>query len=295
MSALTRFLRNRKEKQMANPEPQTRIYKTINNIGVFGSFIAITLFVLGLFKIFPMTSFVFGITSTIALTSIGCLMLMPWLRTYEKGINKKLSIIFMCLIAICTILWLVCVYMGIGLFNTSKVDSVDKTTLLRTLNFVKITLIISLQFLLSSLIANTVIKYGKNIITLQVITYLSNLFFDLYVTGFLLCIKISPTEGLEISNSISILANKIVSVFFFISIIYMILSSKILKSVDERRVKFAIEENYNFDGSKKDIANQTSEIQTPENRLENLQIMLDKNLITKEEFEEKRKEIIKDL
>ena len=75
----------------------------------------------------------------------------------------------------------------------------------------------------------------------------------------------------------------------------MILSSKILKSVDERRVKFAIEENYNFDGSKKGITTQAGEIQTAENRLENLQSMLDKNLITKEEFEDKRKEIIKEL
>ena len=51
MSALTRFLKKRKEKQAANPEPKSKLYQTINNIAIFGSFIAIALFVLGLFKI----------------------------------------------------------------------------------------------------------------------------------------------------------------------------------------------------------------------------------------------------
>ena len=84
-------------------------------------------------------------------------------------------------------------------------------------------------------------------IVFQIITYISNLFFDFYVTCFLLCIKISPSKGLEISNSISFLSNKLVVVLFLISILYMVLSSKIMKSVEERRFKFAVEEDYNFD------------------------------------------------
>ena len=299
MSALTRFLRKRKEKQAASSEPKSKFYQIANNIAIFGSFIAIALFVLGLFKIIPMTSFMFGITSTIALISIGCLMILPWLRNFEKGRSKKISIVFMCLIAVCTLLWIICVYMGIDLFNKSKTESVSKESLLNTLNFVKITLIISLQFLTLSLIANTIIKYRKNMIVFQAITYLSNLFFDIYVTCFLLCIKISPTKGLEISKSISFLSNKVIVVLFILSIIYMILSSKIMQTIEERRLKFAVEEDYNFDGTKKDnLDEQTeeqTEEQTPEERLEKLKSMLDKNLITQEEFEEKRKEIIKDL
>ncbi len=295
MSALTRFLMRKKEKQENNPEPQTKLFQTINNIAVFGSFIAVTLFVLGIFKIISMNKYVFGVTATIALVSIGCLMLLPWLRNFEKGINKKTAIVFMCLVALCTILWLVSVYMGIALFDNSKNQSLDTNALLNTLNFVKITLIVSLQFMLVSLITGTIIKYRKNMVVLQIITYISTLFFDLYLTCLLLCVKISPEKGLEISKSISLLTNRFVSVLFFISIIYMLLSSKILKSVDERRIRFAIEENYNLDGTKKEIDAKPSENPTTEERLSNLQSMFDKNLITKEEFEEKRKDILKDL
>ncbi len=300
MSALTRFINHRKNKQNNNPEPHSKFYQVINNIAIFGSFIAVTLFILGIFKIIHMTSFIFGITATIALISVGCLMILPWLRNYQKGISKKTSMIFMVLVATCTILWLICVYMGISLFNNSKTESVSVPELLNTLNFVKITLIVSLQFMLASLIANTIIKYRKNLIGLQIITYISNLFFDLYVTCFLLCIKISTEKGLEISNSISFLTNKLVVVLFLISIIYMLISSKILKTVDEKRIRFAIEEEYNLDGTKKESKTPNSisttiETTTIEERLASLQSMFDKNLITKEEFEEKRKEILKDL
>ena len=74
-------------------------------------------------------------------------------------------------------------------------------------------------------------------------------------------------------------------VLFFLSIIYMLLSSKIMKSVDERRVSLA--------NNKENL--ETTNQQKPESRLEKLQSMLDNKLITQEEFDKKRKEILKDL
>ena len=294
MSAITRFLRNKRKKQALNLEDHSKLYQTVNNVGTFGSFTAIAIVVMGWFDVIKMSTFMSGLIVTIAIISIGCLMISPWLRHYKKGQNKNIAIVFMSLVAICTIMWLICSYIIINLSHTSKFKALDVNEILAPLNFIKITLIITLQFSIASLIANTIIKYRKEIIVLQVITYISNFFFDLYLTCFLLCIKISPTEGLEISKNISFLFAKPAYVLFFISVIYMLLSSKIMKTVESRRISGITAEKYNADALEPLKSTHTQEL-TLEDRLASLQSMLDKKLITQEEFDEKRKEILKDL
>lgn len=293
MSALTRFLNKRKMKQNKNLEEQSKLYRLVSNISIFGVFIAVGLLVLGIFKIFTMNTFMFGVISTIAIISISCLLILPWIRIFEKGEQKKVAIIFMIFVLVCTVLWLISVYMGIGIYQKAKAGTDGKSSLINTLRFVKITLIVSLQFLMSSLIASTVIKYRNKMVIFQGITYLSNVFFDFYVTCFLLCLSISSDKGLEISEKIKFLGNKFIVVMFILSIIYMAISSKVMQSVEERRFKHVVEDNYNIDG--------TARIEKPEQnnsleeKLEALKNMFDKNLISQEDYDKKREEILKDM
>ena len=100
MTALTRFLRRRREKDYKNGEQQSKLYRTITNVAIIGTFLACGILVLALFKMFAMTSTIFGIVATIAIVSIACLMLLPWIRIYEKGEFKKTAIVFMIFIAV---------------------------------------------------------------------------------------------------------------------------------------------------------------------------------------------------
>ena len=299
MSALTRFLHNRREKQSKAQEPQSKLYKVVHNIAIFGTFTAIAIIVLALFGLIKLSTFVFGLTATIVIVSVGCLMILPWLKIFEKGQNKKIAIVFMCFVIVCTVLWLICLYLGIYIYESIKAESVNAYTLINTLNLIKITLIISLQFMVASLVASTIIKYKKQMLFFQIITYASNLFFDLYLTCFLLCITISSEKGIIISENITFLFNKVVLALFALSVIYMALSSKIMQNIEEKRFKTVMDENYDMYGEQINHPERLEEQQTPQStteaRLEKLQSMLDKKLITQEEFDEKRKEIIKDL
>ena len=273
--------------------PQSKLYKAITSIAIFGTFVAVGLFILGMFEIINFNTFIFGAIATIALISIGCLLVLPWVRNFERGEYKKISIVFMVLVIICTILWIVCVYLGIHLYKNAQLDNWNKSSLLLTLRFIKITSIISLQILLSSLIAGTIIRYKKDMIFFQVITYASNLFFDFYVTCFLLCLKIDPAKGLEISKSIQFLFSKTMFVIFLLSIVYMSISSKIMKTVDSRRLKNAVEVYNN--PPIKPSGETTQPIDPVEERLQKLQTMLEKKLISQDEYNKKREEILKDL
>lgn len=299
MSALTRLLRKKRENQSQNPEPQSQLYKVVHNIAIFGTFTAIAIIVLAIFGLLKLSTFIFGLTATIVIVSVGCLMILPWLKIFEKGQNKKIAIVFMCFVIVCTVLWLICLYLGIYIYESIKSQTANKETLIYTLKLIKITLIISLQFIVTSLVASTIIKYKKEMLLFQIITYISNLFFDLYLTCFLLCITISSEKGLIISENISFLFNKVVLALFALSVIYMALSSKIMQNVEEKRFKTAMDENYDMYGEQINHTEILKEQKAPQNtieaRLEKLQSMLDKKLITQEEFDEKRKEIIKDL
>ena len=296
MSAFTRFLNNKKLKESQNQEPQSKLYKIVHNISIFGTFTAIGVIVLAIFGLIKLSTFLFGFTATVVLISVACLMILPWLKIFEKGQHKKTAIVFMCFVIVCTILWLVCLYLGIYIYEGIKAETANKNTLLNTLNLIKITLIISLQFIVASLVASTIIKYKKQMLLFQIITYISNLFFDLYLTCFLLCITISSEKGLIISENISFLFNKVVLALFALSIIYMALSSKIMQNVEAKRFKNAIDENYDIYGAQINKPENNEESpNSAESRLEKLKTMLDKKLITQEEFDEKRKEIIKDL
>lgn len=296
MSATTRFLRNRREKQR---EPQTRLQKIVNNVGIFGLFATVGLLILGLFKIYTLTSFMFGFISTIALISLGCFLIIPWLRYFEKGEYRKTSITFMALIGVCVILWLICVYLGIHIYNQAKLNITYNDSLNATLKLIKVTAIISLQLMISSTIAGTIIKYKKEMLFFQVITYASNLFFDFYLTTLMICLSIVPNEGLQIAKATKFLFTKGMVVLLVLSIVYMFLSSKIMEFVDIRRFRNAVTD-YNEKNREEQVEEPVQEQaeqsnNSVEERLAKLQSMFDKNLITKEEFEEKRKNILEDL
>ena len=295
MSATTRFFRKHREKQ--NKEKQTKLQRIVNNIGIFGLFTTIALLILGIFQIYKLSSFMFGLIATIAIVSFCCFLIIPWLKTFEKGQYKKTSLTFMILVVICSILWLICVYLGINLYEQSKLVIKNNSSLSFTLKLMKITTILSLQILVASGIANTFIRYKKEMIVFQVISYASELFFDFYTTSLLLCLTIDPVDGLQISKNIKFLFTKIMIVLFILSVIYMMLSSKIMQMIDARRFKDAVNDyNEGLEQPNQDQPSETNKSSNSmEERLEKLQSMLDKKLITQEEFDEKRKEILKDI
>ncbi len=287
---------NKKSNRALQKEPQSKLYRTVMNSSIIAVFLAIGILVFSITGIIKFTSFMFGLIATIAILAIAGILLLPWIRNFEKQEYKKLSIIFMIFIGICAILWIISIYLGISIYNQAKTDSASDAQMLNTLKFIKVVLIISLQFLVSSLVASTIIKYKKKMVAFQAITYASNLFFDFYLTYFLICITIT-SEGISISEGVSLLGNKLILTFFIISIIFIAISSKIMQVVEERRYRNAVEDNYNIHGESKLEKNSQNakNNSSVEEKLNKLKSMYEKELITQDEYEAKKADILKDL
>lgn len=283
------------KKKNASYENESNIYKLISNIAVIGIFVSIAILVLGIAKIFKLNSFILGLIATIAIISIACWLVLPWIKRLTDGKNKNVAIVFISLIALCAVLWIISVYMIIHIYREAKAGGETISSLVSTLKFVKVTLIISLQFLMASLIAETVMRYKNRMIVFQAITYASNLYFDFFVTFFLCCLSVNLEDGLKVSDNIKLLGNKFAIVLFVLAIIYMIISNAIIKKQEEKRVARAMHQNYDIDGEKKAEPESVVQENSVEQRLESLKNMLDKNLITQEEYDKKREEILKDM
>ena len=259
-----------------------------------GVFIIITILVLSIMGYIPMSAIIFGILATLAVLCIGALSALPWIKKIEKKDYFKTAIVFTSLIAICCLLWIICVWLAVNMYIKLR-DNSDASTLIKTLGFIKGTVIVTLQFMVASVVATCLTKFKKTMIPFQIITYVSYLFFDFYITFFLACIRYNKIEGeVQISETIKLLGNKLMLTLFILAIVYVAISNAVIKRIQERKAKEFVEDNYD---KSIDIGTETE--QEPKDsiqeKLESLKKMYEAELITKEEYEQKKSEILKDM
>lgn len=305
MSALTKFLRKRREKQAMQSEPDSRLYRTISMTAILGSFVIAGLLVLAITKVFSMNSTIFGLLGTLGFFCIGCLLILPWIKKLEKGEFKKTSIVFLSFVVVCVLLWVISLWMGISIYNKIRdgAQTLSDKDVFSTLNFIKGTLIVSLQFMVVSVVATCATRYQKTLLLFQGITYLSYAYLDFYFTFFLACVKFNyEAKKIGISDSVSFLGNRFVITILILAVVYVIIANAIMKRVEMRKSQNAMEEMYKMSGNideYKEKVNSVTQDQpqekTVEERLAELKNMLDKELITNEEYEKKKEEILKDI
>lgn len=305
MGALSRWLRRRDENYI--DQKGGKVYKTVNTVSMIGVFVAVALIVMAVMGVIKISATLTGIIVAIAILCMYCLMALPWVRRIEKNEWKKTSIVFIGLIVVNCILWLVADILIISLYKELVVEiAANEITpelavrTLQTLNYVKVSVIITLQTSFATFVANYITKYQGRMIPFQVIAYLSYLIVDAWLTMFLLSININsnPTKVgnvLELNTElIEFLVNKFVLAIFVLAFLYVSISKGIINRMDAGRQR-AIEEDV-LEIAEKAEANQKAEKpQTAEGRLAKFKAMYEAELISKEEYEQKRAEILKDM
>ncbi|MBQ8451794.1 MAG: SHOCT domain-containing protein [Clostridia bacterium] len=240
---------------------------------------------------------VFGLIISMIIICASLITMLSWIRRYEDGNMKKLSLVFIIFIATVAILWLVCVWIVVGLI-TNKPEDASPGILL----FIQIVLVLSVQLLISSFIGDVVVKYRKQYIPFQAVTYASFGYFDFYLTYLLLCVKIDPLaksgEVFSIRQGISLLGNRWAITFLVLAIAFMIVASAVIRTREVKRIR----QNAGvLDGENESVQVVVEEPKNVENKetaqdkLAKLKDLHDKNLITDEEYETKRAEVLKDL
>lgn len=274
------------------------LYGIIQTISIVGLFLAVGLIVLAATGTFHMGTGLVQFVGIIAVICLCGLMSLVWARNLERGKAKVVSIVFLSIIAVVCILWIVAVCVVMGLIR--KGDTVSEKELANTVRFIKIVLIISVQFICGTTIGAVITRYGKSMLVFQIIMYVSNIVVDLYVTGWLLLFKIDGTDIAfnSASGLFSFLTSNAVYPIAILALAYVSLSNSIIKRIELKRQKYQIE-NYGDRIDKKEVEAQAQTNVQPvkdnKQKLIELKSMLDEGLITQEEYDEKRKKLLEDM
>ena len=80
-----------------------------------------------------------------------------------------------------------------------------------------------------------------------------------------------------------------------LALVYVAISNSVMKNIDKRKLQNMADENAYTTSRAENPNVNTKRDQSPDEKLTKLKFLLDRNLITQEEYDEKKKEILKDL
>lgn len=269
-----------------------KLYRTILTVSITGVFIAVAILVCAIMSIIKLNYMIGGALAIIIVVCVACILSLPWIKHLEDKNKKVLSIIFISVIALCAILWIVFVVM---IIRMSAKDA-DMGSL--ELNWLRISLVLTTQLLAAQTIAHVILRYKKTMIVFQVINYLSIAYIDVFFTIFLLSLNIS-SNGLSFKSVPDFLGSKYVLTVLFIAFLYVAISASIVKNVDRRRAKNSVDNDKDakLDENNDSVykGNNKKSKETLSDKLQNLKDLLESGLITKEDYEKKKGDILKDI
>lgn len=283
------------DKQKLNHE---KVYRLIQTIAVICMFASVALAIMMSFQVIKYTPAILAIVLVILVISVSCMMVLPWVKQLAKGEFKVLCYVMFAIAAISCVLWTADVIVAVNLATMINKDVAD-AVIFGQLKFIKISLIITFQLIVVSLIASFVVKYRKTMIAFQVITYISNLYIDFYGSYALTCV-VSTNDGLQFVGNTNFITNKISIMFAVMALAFVTISNAVVRSMDKRKRRDALAPM--FDSQDKQITQTSTQSnsdvndgKTVQQKLKELKNLLDNNLITEEEYAKKRDELIDQL
>ena len=260
---------------------------------------------------------------------LGSLLALPWVRYLERGKYKILSWVFTGFVILCVLLWIIASFVVNGLINKIINETITDRYGFNTIIFVRIVLIITLQFVAANFIAGNILRYGKKMIVFQGIAYFSYVYIDIWLSCLLSIFVLSSKDGkYELTYSAGLsdfVFTRWVWTLALVALVWVIVSNTIIsntnKNGDLRRTGYeydrygrrrrrslsgrllgAMVDKLERQGEDEEIDAENEEAKKPvpeandaKAKLAKLKEMYDQGLLTKEEYDEKRQKIVDEL
>lgn len=287
-----------------------KLYRSVQLAAISVMVIAVTLVILKACQLLDIGTTAMGIICSVGVLGICGFVALPWVRVFESFKDKRhklTAIVFWALIGVCAVLWIICVWLIIGLIEKSKADTTDAIVkeISTSFNAIRISIIISMQFIISSYVAKNFIKYGKKLLPYQAMTAVSVVYIDFYLIVLLTSVSITA-EGVEFGWSAGLLSNMWLHALLIIAALLGFFPAAVFRRIDRRNMLRARHDGVyeTFGGGQtnndapaepaqeKADAPAPTDLDTVDDKLNKIKELLDKGLITQEEYDRKREEII---
>lgn len=272
-------------------------FKLVSTVSLILTCVTIALVVFIATGMVKASMFVIYLVICLAVLCLGTLLILPWIKKLVLKKSVIISWTFFGVIVLATLLWVVAACLIISSSQTGSMT-------LATAQFLKIDFIFTFQFIVANFVATTILNYKKKNILFQVIAYASYLFVDFYITSLVLCIKFAPTFEIN-TQYLSFLFTPAMYSFLIIALIYIGIvngiANKALARGKYKRSGFDAFANEDEDGEAYEDKAQKleedqkdkKELDKTKKKLEKLKNLLENNLISQEEYEKKKAEILK--
>ena len=267
------------------------LFKILSNISLY-SLLGLSIWIaLIITTDLTWNTFSFTCISILAIICFCSFIAMPWAKRSKISNYATISKIF---IYLCAILCCLLILSDIFIVNIVVTSKTLEQSIFQ-MNFIKWVLIFVIQFSISSSIVNTYLQYSKDRLPLQILSGISYIVFDIYLTTIIIAVSISKEGGFSFNNSVmNYLFSKpmitllVVACFIFATTLiwFHALKRHSRKSginIDRRKV--IEKENPNTEENQKEQS-------VIEDKLEKLNSMYEKKLITEDEYNQKRKDIL---
>lgn len=276
------------KKDNANGKKGFNVYSFITSLAIVIAFIAIALLVLAVRGFIRFRPAILLTILTMFVVALTALLSLPWVRRLQNKQHRIISWVFLGLLVLSAVFWLIFGFLLVINFSKLKTDAVE---VIRIINYLKFCIIYTIAYSVSSLITTNILKFGKRLIAFQVILYVSDLIVGIYITLMLCCIHFNAKTFVSFNFDMLLkLVNPVFSTIFMIAVIYVAIAKTIAKRLERRRERYAKSED---DMPEEVLGGQTQQKPaTAQEKLAELQTMYEQNLITQEEYNKKRTDIL---
>lgn len=291
------------------------IFRAIQTTSILILFACVAILISGMINHF-LTA---GVTLTLfifIIISLGVILSMPWIARVKLPNQRILSIVLLSLIGVSSLMWVISAIFIYLLYKNGETYTVN--TIWGFINFIRISLIVSFQAIEANLISLCIIRFKKQYIAFQAIMYASYLFVDFWFSMLFSGFKFDTASMTPYFAPYlpSILSAGMITVLV-IAIIYIVIANAIINSIEarkngdyydnrgrrRRRSVFhdaLMESVTDIDDQEltknnKETKTETKAEVSAEEKLAKLKELLDKKLITEEEYNKKREKIIEEM
>lgn len=280
---------------MEESRRKINLYNLFSNISIYFTIGLVVLLILMITGVINYSQILLEIVFILLILSITSTVSLTWIQKLMKGKYKVLSWVMIGILSVFAILWIATIFVIVNFFNNvlGSNGSDVSSQVASFLSYIQVVLIMSVQFILSSFVANTITYFGKSNYILQGLNYLSIIMVDVWLCKLLTLINFN-NDAFTFNNA-DFLTSKGWWALFLISAAILAITSGSISKIHKRKLKEQVQEMTENESSSKQSKKATKQEDSLEEKLKKLKDLLDKGLITEKEYAKKREKLLEDI
>lgn len=266
---------------------KSTLEKLFVTIPIVSAFVIVALFVLMMFGFLPVNRIVIDILLLLTVACFGCLSSLTTTKILAKDKKNIWALIILGLTALTCLLWIIFIFVSQAFLDSLISSSSSSGSIVGVWTYAKIVIFVTIQTILANIILSTSNVFKKEYFWFQIVMYVSNAIVDIWLS--ILFLSMVVVDGEIVLKATWLVTEKLSWVVIILFGSFSALANVIFQNVLKRKTRTLVS-NENVI-----ISQDTAQENTIEARLKKLEELKEKNIITQEEYDQKKSKILDEI